>query len=53
MNVQTNNWINVIHSTLHLQPSRFNRGERKNPIKKIRSEKSTRKVNQKILTIQV
>jgi len=27
MNVQTNNWINVIHSTLHLQPSRFNRGE--------------------------
>ena len=27
MNVQTNNWINVIHSTLHLQPSRFNRGD--------------------------
>ena len=27
MNVQTNNWINVRHSTLHLQPSRFNRGE--------------------------
>jgi len=27
--------------------------ERKNPIKKIRSEKSTRKVNQKILAIQV